>query len=137
MRATPASIAGWIIAGMCVLGVSAVALIGWAQSRVLHPSELDPEFRQEIDLMYQKYKRGHVEYQTSLPICGAYHSVAIIESVHGAEYGFVAFAHDRLWIHDSGKFAINRYNDSHCFVAISDHYARQLAKTPFSSGDAQ
>lgn len=90
----------------------------------VHPSVLDAGFRYaEVDGYFAKFKRSEIIDMVRLPILNDDMEVQIVESVRGADYGFVESRYplDRFWVQAHG-YHVHVYDEHHLFVIISDWY---------------
>lgn len=99
----------------------------------VHPSVLDAGFRYaEVDGYFAKFKRGEIIDTVSLPIFDDDVEVQIVESVRGAEYGFIESRYPlyRFWVHADG-YRIHVYDEHHLFVIVSDWYAHEREREKY------
>lgn len=93
------------------------------------PDELGEEEREEwIDEMYQKYREGRIEHTTYLPILDSDVPVTVVDSIRGAECGFVRNDARRMYLNRPSCYRLFQYNADTVFVVINYPFARSLRR---------
>lgn len=87
------------------------------------------EFLPEVQQMHERYINGKVLFYREIDLLGKTHFVAIVETVRGAEYGFLATPEtlNDFYLRKAGV-TIKKYDDFSVFVTIADRTASTYPK---------
>jgi hypothetical protein len=99
------------------------------------PTEILPEFKQEVDQMFRRYQNGEVVYYRNLPVFSGTLKCAIVENrVAGAEYGFASAPGDleRIWYVTRG-YQLKNYQDGILLVIVREKFAHEMDRDPATS----
>ena len=90
--------------------------------------EIDPQFQQEVNLLYTRFQKGKILYTRSISVLGHPTKVFIVDTLRGADYGFIQLPEktSQFWVVRSGYYELKQYNATHLFVSIDDKYSNEL-----------